>query len=280
MTATMQLDGNTILITGSSDGVGRRFAERLGGMGARLLIHGRDQARGEEVAEAVRAAGGEAQFYQADLSSLAEVRKLAGQIKSDHERLNVLINNAGLGSGFARTRKESADGFELIFAVNYLSGYLLTALLLPLLRKAAPSRIVNVASAGQEQIDFDDVMITSGYSGSRAYRQSKLAQIMFTYDLAATLAGSGVTVTCLHPATFMDTTMVRQNNTTPVSTVDQGADAIMNLAVAPETKGLTGVYFNGLRQARPDPQAEDAAARARLRELSLKLTGLPANAWA
>lgn len=228
----MRVDGKTILITGSTDGVGRRVAERLGAMGARVLVHGRDHARGKRVVDDLCAAGAEATFYPADLTSLAEVRRLADAVRNDHARPDVLINNAGIGSGAAATRRLSADGHELLFAVNYLAGFLLTALLLPLLRAAAPSRIVNVASAGQQPIDFDDVMLLRGYSGGRAYRQSKLAQILFTLDLAEALKGSGVTVNCLHPATFMDTTMVRQAGTTPISTVDDGADAILNLVVA------------------------------------------------
>jgi NAD(P)-dependent dehydrogenase (short-subunit alcohol dehydrogenase family) len=122
-------------------------------------------------------------------------------------------------------------------------------------------------------------MLTHGYSGGRAYTQSKLAQILFTFDLAEALKGSGITVTCLHPATFMDTTMVRQAGTTPISSVDDGADAILNLAVSAELEGRTGLYFNRLQETRANAQAYDAAARARLRQLSLRLTGLPANAW-
>jgi NAD(P)-dependent dehydrogenase (short-subunit alcohol dehydrogenase family) len=275
----MRLDGKTILITGSTDGVGRRVAQRLGGMGARVLIHGRDKARGAKVVDDLRAAGAEAAFYPADLASLAEVRRLAIAVRKDRDRLDVLINNAGLGPGSAPARRESADGHELLFAVNYLAGFLLAALLLPLLRAAAPSRIVNVSSAGQEAIDFGDVMLTRGYSGARAYRQSKLAQILFTFDLAEALKG-GVTATCLHPSTFMDTTMVRQMGRSPVSTVDDGAEAVLKLAVGPELEGRSGLYFNGLNEAQANPQAYDATARARLRELSLKLTGLSEQAWA
>jgi NAD(P)-dependent dehydrogenase (short-subunit alcohol dehydrogenase family) len=269
----MRLDGKTILITGSTDGVGRRVAQRLGDTGARILVHGRDRTRGARIVSELRKAGAEATFYPADLASLAEVRHLAEAVCNDHDRLDVLINNAGIGAGAAPTRRESVDGHELVFAVNYLAGYLLTALLLPLLRASAPARIVNVASAGQQAIDFRDVMLMRGYSGARAYRQSKLAQILFTFDLADALKGSGVTATCLHPATFMDTTMVRQAGTTPISSVDDGADAILNLAVAPHMEGRSGLYFNRLTEARPDPQAYDKVARAKLRELSVTLTG-------
>jgi NAD(P)-dependent dehydrogenase (short-subunit alcohol dehydrogenase family) len=162
----------------------------------------------------------------------------------------------------------------LRFAVNYLAGFLLARLLLPLLVASAPARIVNVASAGQSLLDFDDVMLTRHYDGGKAYTQSKLAQIMFTFDLARELEGSGVTVNCLHPATYMDTTMVREIGVTPLSTVEQGADAILRLAVSPELDGRTGLYFDGMRPGQAHQQAYDEAARQRLRALSFRLTGL------
>jgi len=159
--------------------------------------------------------------------------------------------------------------------VNYLSGFLLAHLLLPLIKASAPSRIVNVASLGQHPIDFDDVMITKNYSGSRAYAQSKLAQIMFTIDLADELRGSGVTVNSLHPATYMNTTMVRAGGITPISTVEQGGEAILHLAEGDDMEGKSGLFFNGLQQAKAHAQAYDEAARQRLRALSFELTGLP-----
>lgn len=150
----------------------------------------------------------------------------------------------------------------------------MTHSLLPLLKQSAPARIVNVASAGQQALDFADIHLISGYSGTRAYRQSKLAQILFTIDLAEDLRGSGVTVNALHPATFMDTTMVRQSGGTPRSTVEEGAEAILNLAVSPGLEARSGRYFNGLTEAQADAQAYDANARQRLRAMSLGLTGL------
>ena len=265
----------TVLITGSTDGVGRHVAIALAGRGAKVLIHGRDTARAREVMAEIAAAGGVAEFYPADLGSLAEVRALADVIAGDHQRLDLLINNAGLGtrSGGAQ-RRTSADGHELRFAVNYLAGFLLTRLLLPLLRNAAPARIVNVASAGQAPIDFDDVMLVRRYDGAQAYMQSKLAQIMLTIDLAEELVGSGITVNALHPATYMATTMVREAGVSPVSTVEEGAQAILNLALSAALEGRSGLYFNRLQETRANPQAYDAAARRRLRELSLRLTGL------
>lgn len=267
-------NGKTALVTGSTDGVGREVAQRLGRDGWRLLIHGRDRERGKAVVAAIEKAGGAAEFIAADLSALAEVRRLADAVEKTTPRLDLLMNNAGIGSGGPRgARQESADGYELRFAVNYLSGFLLAHLLLPLLKSSAPARIINVSSLGQEAIDFDDVMLTHGYSGMRAYRQSKLAQILFTIDLARELAGAGVTVNTLHPATFMNTTMVREFGT-PMSTVEEGADAIMRLAVSPEMEGKTGLYFNGQREAKADAQAYDSAARQKLKSLSLALTGL------
>src|SRR5471030_551628 len=165
---------------------------------------------------------------------------------------------------------------ELRFAVNYLSGFLLARLLLPLLKASAPSRIVNVASLGQHPLDFDDVMLTKGYTGTRAYAQSKLAQIMFTIDLAQELDGSGVTVNALHPATYMNTTMVREGGITPISTVEQGGEAILHLAVGDDMAGKSGMFFNGMQPSKANAQAYDGTARQRLRTLSLQLAGLPA----
>ena len=263
----------TALITGSTDGVGRAVAEFLGREGFRVLVHGRDRQRGEAVVDGIVAAGGAAEFLRADLASLADVRRLATAVAENADRLDILINNAGIGTAGA-DRLTSADGYELRFAVNYLAGFLLTRLLLPLLRRSAPARIVNVSSGGQQAIDFDDVMLTHGYSGMRAYCQSKLAQILFTFDLAGELAGTGVTATCLHPATYMDTAMVRRAGVKPWSSVEEGAGAIMNLARSPSLAGKTGLYFNGMNPAQPNAQAYDLDARHRLRALSLELTGL------
>jgi NAD(P)-dependent dehydrogenase (short-subunit alcohol dehydrogenase family) len=245
----------------------------MGDQDFRVLVHGRDQKRGAAVVAEIVATGGAAEFIAADLASLGEVRRLATAVPEKAERLDILINNAGIGTAGAE-RQLSADGHELRFAVNYLAGFLLTRLLLPLLTRSAPARIVNVSSGGQQAIDFDDVMLTSGYSGMRAYCQSKLAQILFTFDLAEELAGTGVTTTCLHPATSLDTTMVRRAGVRPWSSVDVGAEAIMNLALSPSLEGRSGVYFNGLKQAQANPQAYDIEARRRLRTVSLELTGL------
>ena len=273
-----RLDGKTALVTGATDGVGRFVAGKLGEAGAFVIAHGRDKLRGESLVAEIEKNGGRAEFLQADLAELSAVRGLAEATARRTDRLHILINNAGIGTGGeSGSRQISADGHELRFAVNYLAGFLLTRLLLPLLEDSAPARIVNVASAGQYPIDFSDVMLTRNYSGARAYRQSKLAQILFTVDLAEELLGSGVIVNALHPATYMNTTMVRQAGVKPWSTVEEGGEAILNLAVSPALEGRSGLYFNGLNETRADAQAYDAEARRRLRTLSLDLTGLSAT---
>jgi NAD(P)-dependent dehydrogenase (short-subunit alcohol dehydrogenase family) len=274
----MELKDKTILVTGSTDGVGRVVAERLGAAGARMLVHGRDEGRGRATVAAIEAKGGKAEFLVADLASLAEVRRLAETVRTRTDRLDILINNAGVGTGGQGAKRQvSADGYELRFAVNYLAGFLLTSELLPLLKASAPARIVNVASAGQQAIDFDDVMLTHGYSGVRAYCQSKLAQILFTVDLAEQLQGTGVTINALHPASYMDTTMVRQAGVTPWSSVETGADAIVNLAASPALEGRAGLYFDGQGESRADAQAYDENARRQLHALSVELIERPSS---
>jgi NAD(P)-dependent dehydrogenase (short-subunit alcohol dehydrogenase family) len=269
----MTASSRTVLITGSTDGVGRYVAERLAAQGWRVIVHGRDRTRGEAVVERIAQQGGEARLLVADLSSLAEVRSLAEAVRADGDGLDALVNNAGIGTSGAK-RELSVDGFELRFAVNYLAGFLLTRLLLPMLMSRKSARIVNVSSAGQQAIDFSDVMLTRGYSGVRAYCQSKLAQILFTVDLAKDLAGQNVTVNCLHPATYMDTTMVRLSGAQPISTVEQGGAAILQLVDSPPLAGKSGLYFNGMQESRADRQAYDEEARRRLRALSFDLVGL------
>lgn len=272
----MNVAGKTVFITGSTDGVGRYVALELAKQGANLLIHGRDAVRGKAVVDEISCGGkASATFYQADLSSLAEVRKLADAVKADHNKIDLFISNAGIGSrNYGPERRVSADGHELRFAVNYLAGFLLAYSLLPIIKAAAPSRIVNVSSLGQAPLDFDNVMLERDYNGVRAYSQSKLSQIMFTIDLAEELKGTGVTVNTLHPATYMNTTMVRAGGNTPISTVEEGGAAILHLATGDDMEGRSGLFFNGMHEQRANAQAYDATARKKLRALSLKLTGL------
>jgi NAD(P)-dependent dehydrogenase (short-subunit alcohol dehydrogenase family) len=271
------LTEQTILVTGATDGLGKALAVELARAGATVLVHGRDDERGRQALDDIAAAAGSDRlhWYRADLSSLAEVRQLATQVRAEVNQLDVLVNNAGVGSTLpgGGARLESVDGYELRFAVNYLAGYLLTRLLLPLIVDSAPARIVNVSSAGQAPIDFDDVMLTRGYSGSQAYCQSKLAQIMFTIDLAAELDSTGVTVNALHPATYMPTKIVLAVGQ-PISTLEEGVQATLRLISAPELDGVTGRYFNGTREATAEQQAYQPAARQQLQQLSDRLTRL------
>jgi NAD(P)-dependent dehydrogenase (short-subunit alcohol dehydrogenase family) len=264
------MKGKTALITGSTDGLGREVARRCAALGAHVIVHGRNRERGTAVVEEIARAGkGSARFYAADLGSLDQVRNFAAEILRDYQRLDVLVNNAGV---WVRDRQVSADGHELQFAVNYLAGFLLTRELLPLIVRSAPSRIVNVASGAQSPIDFGDVMLERPGRAAQGYGQSKLAQIMFTFDLAQELAGKNVTVATLHPATMMDTTMVRESGMPAQSSVDEGAQAVMHLVAGSGVRH--GEFYDGTRPTRAHRQAYDQAVRAQLRALSMELTGL------
>lgn len=270
------LDEQTILITGSTDGLGLATAERLKRQGATVLVHGRSEQKLERALAKLGAdRGAPVRGFLADLGSLEHVRRLARDLERSTDRLDALVNNAGVAA--MDGRRESHDGFELTFAVNYLSHFLLTAELLPLVRRSAPARIVNVASIGQAPVDLDDLMAEEGgYDGFLAYRQSKLAQIMFTIELSERLrdAGAeGVTVNALHPATLMDTQMVRGSFGRAMSEVGEGVEALTRLVADPGLDGITGRYFDQLEEGAPHQQAYDADARRRLWELSEELVG-------
>jgi NAD(P)-dependent dehydrogenase (short-subunit alcohol dehydrogenase family) len=269
---SIDMDGKTALVTGSTSGLGEVVARRLGAMGATVIVHGLNEDRGRQIAAEITAAGpGRAVYYPGDLASLDQVEALAERVRAAHPRLHLLINNAGIGGASNDQRRLSDDGYELVFQVNYLSHFHLTRLLLPLLKASAPARIVNVASIGQRPIDFDDVMMENGYQTMAAYSQSKLAQIMFTFTLSERLDPAKVTVNALHPATFMDTPMVTASGRRPLSSVQQGADAVMQLAVGQALAGKTGLYYNQMNEGRANAQAYDGAARQRLWDLSIRL---------
>jgi NAD(P)-dependent dehydrogenase (short-subunit alcohol dehydrogenase family) len=265
----MPLQGKVVMVTGSTDGLGRDVALRSAALGATVIVHGRNQERGNAVvSEITTARKGSARFYAADFSSLAEVRTLARTIDRDYPRLDVLVNNAGV---WLKERQVSKDGHELHFAVNYLAGFLLTRMLLPKIIASAPSRIVNVSSLSASPIDFTDVMLERPGRAGQGYGQSKLAQVMFTFDLAAELKDTNVTVTALHPASLMDTALVREAGAAPRSTVNEGAIAVMQQITG---NVQSGRYYNGLQIAAPHPQANDESVRARLRQISMELAGL------
>jgi NAD(P)-dependent dehydrogenase (short-subunit alcohol dehydrogenase family) len=263
-----------ILITGATDGLGKGIAAHYGREGATLLLHGRDEARG---AETIREIGSEgAFFYRADFASLEDVRRMGERILDEHDGLDALVNNAGIGTTLPGdgARMESADGHELRFQVNYLSSFLLTRMLEPLLNASAPARVVSVSSAGQMPIDFDDLMLEHDYNPVRAYCQSKLAQVMFTFDLAERLRDRGVSATCLHPASYMPTKIVLHARGAASSSLEEGIEATARLISDPELAGVTGRYFDRFSDVRADPQAYDLDARRRLREVSELLVGL------
>ncbi len=265
----------TIFITGATDGIGKFAAIDLAAKNkeATVIIHGRNKTKVNEVIAAIKRDSDNEHIegYVADFSSLNEVRQLADDVLSKHSSINILINNAGAGFAAPRYGK---DGFETRFTVNYLAPFLLTNLLLPAIKKAAPSRIVNVSSAGQSAINFDDVMLEKDFDGVTAYTQSKHALIMFTFDLAEQLKNNNVTVNALHPGTYLDTNMVNEAGIKPLGTAQSGADAEVYLATSEDLKNVTGKYFNVKKEAKAHTQAYDAEARRKLKELTLKLTGL------
>ncbi len=269
--ATPGVGQRVVLVTGSTSGLGRAVARALAERGDHLLIHGRSEERGRALVDEINAGSpGSARFYRADFASLDEVRVLAAAVLRDYDRLDVLVNNAGILPANDPVRRESRDGHELTFQVNYLAGYLLTDLLLPLLQASAPARIVNVASITSYPIDFDDVMLERGYRGMRAYGQSKLAQVMHAIDLAAATQGTGVTANAVHPASAMDTNMIEGAGLRPRSSVMEGRDNVL-LLIESDDVG-TGQFFVDGRPSRARyGQPYDAAARAALRRLSEEL---------
>ncbi|MFF7971356.1 SDR family NAD(P)-dependent oxidoreductase [Streptomyces sp. NPDC007905] len=252
---------STVLITGATSGLGRYLAFELVRGGHLVLAHGRDRARTGQLVEEL-CTEGRAEGFVADLASLAAVRDLGARVAEAHPELDVLINNAGVGGGPPGSGRElSADGHELRLAVNYLAPVALTRALLPVLRANPPARIVNVGSAGQEPLDFADPELMRGYSGVSAYCRGKFALAAHTFTLAEELAGTGVAVNVLHPATYMDTAMVREGGITPWNSVADGAPGV--LALATRESG-SGGYFDGTRPARAHEAAYDTAVRERL----------------
>ncbi|MFY2762851.1 SDR family NAD(P)-dependent oxidoreductase [Arenimonas sp. MALMAid1274] len=267
--------GKTVLVTGSTDGLGRELALALAADGAHVIVHGRNAERGKAVvAEITRGGTGSARFYAADFSSLQAVRDFADAVARDYLRLDLLVNNAGVAYTGDQPRRTSQDGHELQFAVNYLAGWVLVNRLRPNLAAAAPARIVNVSSGSASAIDFDDVMLEKPGAHGRGYGQSKLAQVTMTVALAPAFAKDGITMIALHPATMMDTTMVRGLGVTPRASVDEGRDHVMGLITAGQLQA-GAFYIDGKPADTRDPQPQDPAARARLLELSARLTGVP-----
>ena len=286
---TGSMTGKTVLVTGGTGGIGRAAAIGLGSMGARVGITGRDRVRAEAAAAEISDESGNpaVDVFVADMSSQAEVRRLAREVLTAYPRLDVLLNNVG---GFWSHRHVTADGLEHTFALNHLAPFLLTSLLLERLKASAPARVVTVSSGAQSmgRIDFDDLMGERKYSGQTAYNQSKLANVMFTYELAKRLKGTGVTATALHPG-MTNTAFSAEDPSrafAPLVAVmrpfmrspKKGAATPVYLASSPDAEGLTGQYFADRKAKESHKSSYDTAATARLWRVSADLVGLPADA--
>ncbi len=283
-TATSSMAGKTVVVTGGTAGIGRATAIRLASMGARVGITGRDAGRAQRAAAEIASASGNGTIdvFVADMSSQSEVRRLAAEVLAAYPRLDVLVNNVG---GFWSHRHVTADGLEHTFAVNHLAPFLLTTLLLDRLKASAPSRVVTVSSGAQSmgRIAFEDLMGERSYSGQTAYNQSKLANVMFTYELARRLEGSGVTATALHPG-MTNTSFSAEDPSrlfAPLVTVmrpfmkkpARGADTPVYLASAPEAAGLSGMYFANRQPKKSNRSSYNREETARLWRISAELVG-------
>jgi len=274
--------GKTCIITGATDGIGLEAAAGLGALGARLVLVGRNPAKGEVVLAALRqrVPGIEVEMHYADLSRRNEIKRLASELLAVAPRIDVLLNNAG---AFFAKRVVVEDGIEQTFALNHLGYFRLTALLRERLIASAPSRIVNVASEAHRNatLDFDDLQTAHGYNGWKAYQRSKLANILFTRVLARRLAGTGVTANCLHPG-FVRTSFgdnnrgfwgigIRLGKLFAAVSVPRGAETLVYLASAPEVEGITGKYFDKCREREPNAAARNDADAERLWKESERL---------
>lgn len=267
------MDRKVVLITGATDGIGRAAALELARRGMRVLVHGRNPDRVDRVVRAIRRTGGQADGCLADLESFRQVRRLGEELLERAEKLDVLINNAGVYEPF---RRVTADGHEVTFQVNYLSHFLLTAFLRPLVERSAPSRILSTSSVAHQrgEIDFDDLELERGYHGYSAYAATKLMQIAFTLSLAERLGGTGVTANCFHPG-VIDTKLLRAGfGRTSADSPEAGARTPVLLATAPELDHVTGRYFDRGRETKPSRRARDPLVRERLWRVSEQLTGV------
>ncbi len=267
------IEKQTVLITGSTDGLGLTLAEMFAGRGASVILHGRNPEKGQKTLHQLLTKTGNKnlKYFNADFSSLQSVRDLGGQIKKEYQNIDILINNAGIGGGKTNTRSLSVDGYELVLAVNYLAPFLLTHLLLPLLHHTEISKIINISSGSQYPLDFDDLQLEQHYTVRRAYAQSKLALIMFTFTLAGQSKDSKLRVNAIHPETLMETKMVLEAYGSAETPVRAGAENVFYVATAPELDNITGAYFNKKEQAEADDQAYDLIARDTLYRISRHL---------
>jgi NAD(P)-dependent dehydrogenase (short-subunit alcohol dehydrogenase family) len=262
-----------VLITGSTDGIGKQTALELAGQGMEVIVHGRSEERVNATARDIRKASPDARVetISGNLASLDQVRRLAAEVKQRFDQLDVLINNAGV---MTNTRQESEDGYELTFAVNHLAHFLLTNLLLDLMVQSAPGRIITVSSMvhASGEIRFDDLQMRRGYNGYRAYAQSKLANVLFAYELARRLEGTGVTSNALHPGVIG--TKLLHVSFAGGGPVEEGAQTPVFLATSPEVASTTGQYYSNRRPERSSTLSYDEQLAKRLWDISEELTGL------
>jgi NAD(P)-dependent dehydrogenase (short-subunit alcohol dehydrogenase family) len=266
---SVSFQGTSVFITGATNGIGRLAAQALAGLGARVIVHGRAEAKVAQTLREIEQSGGSARGLVADLASLEQVARLAREVVALEPGLDVLINNAGVGFGKDRSLRElSQDGFELRFAVNFLAPFLLTE---SLLTAGLPrGALINVASIGQEPLDFSDLDTEREYTSTRSYRRSKLALIAWSFELAR--AHSELSVQALHPGTLLDTGMVRESGIEPHGPAHVGSDAILAVLRHALGGGASGLYFDVLAPARAKPEAYDTAVQAELRRHAEALT--------
>ena len=282
------MGGKVVLITGGTSGIGKAAATALAGMGATVVTTGRNEERGKRALQEIREESGNdgVELILADLTVQDEVRRLAEELRERHNQLEVLVNNAGL---VLSERTETPDGIETQLAINHLAPFLLTNLLLDLLKESAPSRIVTVSSDAHRwaKIDLDDLQSRKRYRGMQVYGKTKLANIMFTYELAERLEGTGVTANCMHPGGV--NTNFGNNQGGPMNLLfrlfkpfmrspEQGADTLIYLASSPEVEGMTGKYLADRKVKAASDAAYDETTRKRLWEASEELTGLKVTA--
>ena len=281
MSDNTNMNGKVCIVTGANSGIGKVTATELARLGAHVVMVCRDRARGEAALTEIKQATGndQVELMLCDLSSQADIHRFADEFKATHDRLHVLVNNAGV---YLRKRETTVAGIEMTFAVNHLAYFLLTNLLLDLLKRSAPARIVSVSS--DAHINFDDLQGERVYSGVKAYCHSKLANILFTRELSKRLAGTNVTANCLHPGAVG--TSIFRALPRPIEAIiklltlspEKGARTTVYLAASPDVEGVTGKYFVRSAEARASAEAQDDQAAARLWAESARLTSLNADA--